>query len=112
MKVIFDRSIWESFKIDHITNNDVSEELKTEKNLLNDFMCKYIFDKYKHRTTRNKYRRTNTGYTFNLRCNKYKTKKCKSLWILTINVSDKSAHLNCKFMCYHNHIASLSIQPS
>jgi hypothetical protein len=97
-------SIWKSLNHDLIHNNDTSEEFKIENNCLNYFMHKYIFDKYKHNTITDHLRKTSTGYSFYRNCNKRIKEKCKSRWILRINVSDKSAHLDCKLMC--NHIAS------
>jgi len=102
---IFDKVIWESIKVSKIHKNDISEEFRIEKDLLNDFMHKYIYDKFKHQTIRYKLQRTNTGYTFTSRCNKYINEKCKSCWNLRINVTDESTHLYCKFRC--NHITSL-----
>jgi hypothetical protein len=97
-------SIWKSLNHDFIHNNDTSEEFKTENNCLNHFMHKYIFNKYKHNTIAEHLRKTSSGYSFSRRCNKWKKEKCKSRWNLQINLSDKSAHLDCKFMC--DHIAS------
>ena len=97
-------SIWKSLNHDFIHNNDISDEFKIDKDLLKGFMHKYIFDKYKHNTVAVRLRKTSSGYSFYRRCNKWKKEECKSRWNLQINLSDKSAHLDCKFMC--NHIAS------
>ncbi len=104
LDLFFDMSIWESFKCKNIKNNEISDEFKIEKDLLNDFMHKYIFDKFKHLTVTNHLVKSINGYALSRECNKPRSEKCKSHWILRINVCDKSAHLKCKFMC--NHIAS------
>ena len=106
LNAIFDMSLWKGINIksnNPLNGNEISEDLKIVKDHLDDFMQKSIFDKYKHHTIARGLRKTTSGYTFIRDCEK-SNEKCKSRWLLRINVSDKSAHLYCEFMC--NHIAS------
>jgi hypothetical protein len=104
LNVIFDTSIWENFRCGYIKKNDISKKFKIEKDCLNELMREYIFAKHNNQTTTGHLIKTTTGYTFSRECNKRKNKKCKSCWKLQINIRNKSAHLDCKFMC--NHIES------
>jgi len=106
LDLIFDVSIWESIKVSKISSTDISNEFKIEKDRLNDYMHKYIFDKNNYQTTTRNLMKTINGYTFSSEC-----KKQESRWTLRINVSDKSAHLNFQLMRNHIKIPSNQSKP-
>ena len=83
-------------------------EFRVEKDLLNDYLLQYIFEKFKHNTSSNNMFKTISGYSILRRCQKFK-KGCNSKWYVKIDVHQKSVHIERKIMC--NHIASF-IRPS
>ena len=102
MHVLFDLEKWESIKCgSQISYNMMPKEFKLEKDLINDNMFRYIFEKYKHNTAAHTFQKTTTGYTFSRKCQKYQTKGCKNEWYLRINVYDKYARLERQHMCSH-----------
>ena len=93
MNVLFNLTVWKSLKYGQIIVKDSPEEFQAEKDILNDYLREFIFNKYKYSTaTYHIYKRTN-GYSLK-RC-------CKSYWYLNIDINKKSAHLEKKFMCEH-----------
>ena len=80
-------------------------ELKIEKDLLIDYMKKYILNNYERKTQNHRLDKTARGYSLSLRCAIYKpyehNKSCSSRWAIQINFKDKSTHLVCKYKCRH-----------
>ena len=101
LKVLFDLSEWKSLSMGCINSYDVTDEFKTEKNSLNDYMFKFIFQKYKQNTATFRLNKTASGYSLQRKC---QSKDCRSVWSLRIDLKQKSSQLDCAFMC--NHTAS------
>ena len=99
LSAFYDLKKWKKLELGQLGNEDILEELKKEKDIISDFLRKFIFDKYKHDTIHSTLRKTYNGYSFNRKFAKYLSMGCKRNWNIRINISDKSAYLDTRCSC-------------
>ena len=96
----FDLKTWERLEHGTIINESILEnELQNEKDRLNDFLRKFIFDKYKHETAHSALRKTHSGYSLSRRFAKNLNMGCKRSWNVRIDINEKSAYLDTRCSC-------------
>ena len=63
---------------------------------------KLLIEQFNHNSTFERIKKTSFGITIYMACSKLETEKCKTFWIISLNVDDHEVIVSCNKKCSHS----------